>query len=58
MINRYANMIFRKHYTLEMDAKIQNMYRLRVGGALMKCQNLQKRIQGIKYINEAIRHVR
>ena len=34
------------------------LYRLSVGTTLLSLPNLKKRIQGIKYINEAIRSVR
>jgi hypothetical protein len=38
--------------------KILCEYRIYVGAAMMSLTNLQKRIQGIKYINDSIRHVR
>jgi hypothetical protein len=40
------------------QGKILCEYRIRVGAALMSLSNLQKRIQGIKYINDSIKHVR
>ena len=50
--------IWKRYYTLEMINKIQCEYRLEIGTTLLCLPNLQKRIQGIKYINEAIRAVK
>jgi len=41
-----------------MSNKILSYYQLEIGAALLILTNLQRRIQGIKYINEAIRAVR
>ena len=38
--------------------KILVEYRIYVGAAMMSLSNLQKRISGIKYINDSIKHVR
>jgi len=58
MINMLVDPIWRRYYTLEMLSKIQSEYRLEIGTALLRLPSLKKRIQGIKYINEAIRTVR
>ena len=58
MINMLVDPIWRRYYTLEMLGQIQCEYRLEIGTTLLRLPNLKKRIQGIKYINEAIRAVR
>lgn len=58
LIDSFVDPIWRRFYTLEMISKIQCVYRLHIGRSLMSLSNLKKRIQGIKYVNEAIRSVR
>jgi len=58
MINYQVDPIWKRYYTLEMFSKLQCEYRLGIGTTLLCLQNLQKRILGIKYINEAIRAVK
>ena len=59
LINTLIDRIWKRHYTMEMIVgKIQCDYMLQIGSSLMMLSNLQKRIQGIKYINEAIKQVR
>jgi len=58
MVDSLVEPIWRRHYTLEMCAHVQCLYQLRLGSSLLCLGNLKKRIQGIKYINEAIRVVR
>ena len=58
MVNHLIQPIWRRYNTLEMSNKILCSYQLEIGAALLILPNLQRRIQGIKYINEAIRSVR
>lgn len=58
MVNHLVDPIWKRYNTLEMSHKILSFYQLEIGAALLLLTNLQRRIQGIKYINEAIRTVR
>lgn len=58
MVNQLVDPIWKRYNTLEMSNKILSYYQLEIGAALLILTNLQRRIQGIKYINEAIRAVR
>jgi hypothetical protein len=58
MIDQQVEPTWRRVYTLEMVTETQCRYRLGIGASLLCLANLKKRIQGIKYINEAIRSVR
>lgn len=58
-IDQFVDPLWKRHNTIEMvRGKILCEYRIYVGAALMSLSNLQKRIQGIKYINDSIKHVR
>jgi hypothetical protein len=58
MVDSFVDPTWRRHFTLEMLNRKQSLFRIGVGAALMGLTNLKKRIQGIKYMSEAIRAVR
>jgi hypothetical protein len=56
LINFIVDPIWKHYYTMEYNVgKIQCECMIHIGASLMMLSNLQKRIQGIKYINEAIK---
>jgi len=58
-IDQFVEPLWRRYNTVEMvRGKILVEYRIYVGAAMMGLSNLQKRIGGIKYINDSIKHVR
>lgn len=59
IINVQVDPIWKRHYTMELiQGKIQCEYRILIGATMLSLPNLQKRIQGIKYVSESIRHAR
>jgi hypothetical protein len=58
MIDRLVEPTWKRFYTLEKGVATRSLFQLRVGSTLLSLSNLEKRICGIKYINEAIRTVR
>jgi len=58
MIEALVEPVWKRWYTLEAINKRHLLYKLFVGASLLTVSNLKKRIQGIKYVNEAIKNVR